>query len=655
MMKLTALAVRNIKRSLPKYAMYFFALSFSVFTVYSFLALNFNEQVMAKLTYSDRYRALLTSFGVIIFVFVTFFLISSNNSFIRARKKEISTYSLFGMTNRKIGLLLFIETMIIGSAALVAGLGLGMFTSKLTAMVLLNLTLAHFVGDVKFVIAPEAIYLTIIPFLLVFGVMGLSGRRVIGKFELIDLFKAHKTLETRFTGSIILLLLSLLLIGAGYYLAVSLGLGELLLWALPILALVITGTFLFFRSGLPKILSGLQNRPSYYRGDNLIAVSTFNHRIKSIGGLMAAIAVLSAVAVTVIASGYTLYATVEKSTYDTVGYDLYFYTDNEQVLHDVHAAFAEYDVNIIDEHTTYRYQAWPRTDMFVAVEWEFGTPDTYYRIYPQSEFNQLLSAARERYRQVEVGKGEAVLAVRTGNNELLEKEWVGRKLHFSDSNLTVTACLDLDITVFGAYYTVVVSDSDFAALMENGDIVTTDTGGRPFDRVTVVKYENPLGSHDLNRKLNQVLRGRVGSYRMAYNHYIEALEAFGLVCFIGFFMSIVFILMTASLLYFKQVMAAQEERHLYQMLRKIGISGRMEGKVIAKRLFPVFFIPLLVGFAHSIFAMKSADTMVFSSMLAVENSYLTVLQFSAVMYGVYALIYGVFYFITKRQYSNIVS
>lgn len=112
------------------------------------------------------------------------------------------------MTNRKIGLLLFIETMIIGSAALVAGLGLGMFTSKLTAMVLLNLTLAHFVGDVKFVIAPEAIYLTIIPFLLVFGVMGLSGRRVIGKFELIDLFKAHKTLETRSTGSIILLLLS---------------------------------------------------------------------------------------------------------------------------------------------------------------------------------------------------------------------------------------------------------------------------------------------------------------------------------------------------------------------------------------------------------------------------------------------------------------
>ena len=215
--------------------------------------------------------------------------------------------------------------------------------------------------------------------------------------------------------------------------------------------------------------------------------------------------------------------------------------------------------------------------------------------------------------------------------------------------------MDLDITDFGAYYTVVVNDSDFTALMENGDIITTDSGKSPFDRVTVVKYENPLGSHDLNRRLNQVLDGRVSSYRLAYNHYIDALENFGLVCFIGFFMSIVFILMTASLLYFKQIMAAQEERHLYQTLRKIGIRPQQEARVITKRLLPVFFIPLLLGFLHSIFAMKSADTMVFSGMLAVENSYLIVLKFSAAMYLGYGLVYGIFYLITRRQYINIVS
>ena len=52
--------------------------------------------------------------------------------------------------------------------------------------------------------------------------------------------------------------------------------------------------------------------------------------------------------------------------------------------------------------------------------------------------------------------------------------------------------------------------------------------------------------------------------------------------------------------------------------------------------------------------MKAADTMIFSNMLPVDNSYIVVLSFSAVMYAAYALVYGIFYFITKGQYSRIV-
>ncbi|MGB4141282.1 MAG: FtsX-like permease family protein, partial [Limnochordia bacterium] len=139
-----------------------------------------------------------------------------------------------------------------------------------------------------------------------------------------------------------------------------------------------------------------------------------------------------------------------------------------------------------------------------------------------------------------------------------------------------------------------------------------------------------------------------------YNHYTELMKVFGLVCFIGSFMSVVFILMTASLLYFKQITAAEEERHLYQMLRKIGLDARTEARVITKRLLPVFFLPLFVGIVHSIFAMKSADTMIFRYMLDVENTFLIVIRFSAVMYSIYALVYSAFYLITKRQYTSTV-
>lgn len=142
---------------------------------------------------------------------------------------------------------------------------------------------------------------------------------------------------------------------------------------------------------------------------------------------------------------------------------------------------------------------------------------------------------------------------------------------------------------------------------------------------------------------------------MAYNYYVEAMEVFGLVCFIGSFMSVVFILMTASLLYFKQITAAEEERHLYQILRRIGLDPKAESRVIAKRLLPVFFAPLLVGIVHGIFAMKSADTMVFRHMLDVDNTFMVVMRFSAVMYSIYALVYSAFYLITKRQYTSTVS
>lgn len=660
-MNLMVLAIRNIKNNFSKYIMYFFSLTFSVFTVYSFLALFYNEQVLSKFMYSSRYRAMLTAFGIIIFVFVMFFLISSNTSFIRARKREISMYSLFGMTNRKIGALLFLETLIVGIVALIIGIGLGIFSSKLVAMVLLNITLTHFVGDITFSSVPRAIWLTVIPFIIVFCLMGLSGLRVIKRFELIDLFKGSKMPETNFKGSIIVLVLSLCLIGLGYYLATVPVPLQLLLYSIPILCLVIIGTYLFFWGGLPRILAWIKrNKGQYYRGENLVATSIFAHRVNSISTLMASIAILSAVATTAIATGYTLYANAEKNAYDTVGWDMWFYGNQEQVLDDVLQVFDKYNVELLDVYTADRWQVSPKVDLSMIEDEEntFNEDDST-RIYPQSVYNKLISLTRSGFKQIQVKPGEAVYipskAFSSGGVHQVSRDVLGKtKLMFSNLTLTITSLEDADVVVFGAFRTIVVNDTDYAELIRNGDIITVDSGGYPFDQVTVFKYQNPLDAHDLNKELNRILAGNVGSYRLAYNHYIEALEIYGLVCFIGYFMSVVFILMTASLLYFRQVMAAEEEQHLYKMLRKIGFGPKAQSKVIAKRLLSVFLLPLLFGILHSVFAMKSADTMVFAYMISVENSYLVVLKFSAVMYSLYAFVYGIFYFITKRQYTRIV-
>lgn len=654
-MNLTTLAISNIKRNFKKYIMYFFSLSFSVFTAYTFFALMQNQYVLMAFTYDDRYKALLKSFGIIIMVFVMFFLISSNKSFIRARKKEISTYSLFGMTNGKIGRLLFIETMIVGMVALIIGIVAGIFFSKLIAMILLDISLASFTGNIEFTIAPKAIYITTIIFMSIFAVMGLSGLIVINRFELVDLFKANKISEGKSKGSVTILIISLLLIGVGYYKASIPNPMKVASSAITILILVISGTYLFFWGGFPKVLSLIKSKKSYYyKGVNLISTSAFSHRMKSISAVMATIAVLSAVATTAIATGYTLYYNIENNVYERLGYDMYFYGGQEDVLDDVRSAFKAHGNKIIDEFTAQRYTTSPDIEVSQVKNSPFTIgEDDYFRVYPESLYNELMSMTRLDYKPISIKSGDTVYFYPFLSNQIADA-MTGQDLVFTDRSLTVIGAIKSDVLSFGAIHTIVISDNDFNELLKKGDIRDTNDGGQPYDKVTVFNYEKALSSPELNSELTEILSGKTGKFRIAYTLYDESLQSFGLVCFIGFFMGAVFILMTASLLYFKQIMAAEEERHQYKILRKIGMNQVIERAVIARRLIPVFLIPLLVGIVHSIFAMKSADTMVFSNMIGSENSFITVLLSSFVMYGIYAVVYSIFYFITMRQYSRIV-
>ncbi len=652
-MNLFSLAFRNIRLNRKKYAMYVFSMGFSVFTVYTFLALMQNEYVKLAFQNDQRYQSLLTSFGVIIMVFVLFFLISSNNSFIRARKKEISTYALFGMTNFRIGKLLFLETLMAGTATLIVGIGVGIFFSKLMAMFLIDICMANFVGDVSFTIDPLSIYITAGLFLAIFCVMGLSALRVIYKFELVDLFKAERVSEGKYKGSVRVLILSLVLIAAGYIMASCGNVFVVVLGAIPILILVISGTYLFFWGGMPKVLGIIRrNKSVYYRGSNLISTSAVSHRMKSIASVMATIAVLSAVASTAIATGFTLYSNAERNTYSNTGADFVYYGGDSDLNEKIHQVFAENHVKIEQEETIKLYEA-----VSEAGNTEAGSDRNFFvsdslRVYSETEYNKLLAASKSNLDPVRVKTGEAdYISPVTPDDD--GKAILGLTLEFRDSEIRIVKVSRANFPGMGIYHTVVLSDSDFEQLAGNGSIYPSADSGNA-GAATMMNYRGGLNNSKLNADLMAVFTGADAQYESAYNLYNESMQIFGLICFIGFFMSGVFILMTASLLYFKQVTAAEEESHQYKMLKRIGMDEKTERQVIKKRLVPVFFIPLAIGIVHSIFAMKTADTVIFSNMIPVENSYLSVLGFSAVMYAAYALVYCVFYLITKSQYGRIV-
>ena len=574
-MNLFALAFRNIRLNRRKYAMYVFSMGFSVFTVYTFLALMQNEYVKLAFQNDQRYQSLLTSFGVIIMVFVLFFLISSNNSFIRARKKEISTYALFGMTNFRIGKLLFLETLTVGAATLAAGIAVGIFFSKLMAMFLIDICMTNFVGDVSFTIDPRSIYITALIFLAIFCIMGLSALRVIYKFELVDLFKADRVSEGKYKGSVLVLILSLALITAGYILASSSNLVVVVLGAIPILILVITGTYLFFWGGMPKVLGIIRrNKSAYYRGSNLISTSAVSHRMKSIASVMATIAVLSAVASTAIATGFTLYSNAERNTYGNTGADLVYYSGEEALRGELHQAFASNHVKMEREETISLYEATPESKNIVIGSRQHLSDGDPFRVYSETEYNKLVEASKTNLDQVRVPAGKAYY-ISPIYQDGVEEAMLGLKLGFGDTDIRIDKVLRSNFPGFGMDHTVILCDRDYEALDGKGLIYSSADRGKA-EAASLMDYKDALRNDKLNADLMTVLAAADVKYKTAYNLYNESMQIFGLICFIGFFMSGVFILMTASLLYFKQVTAAEEESHQYKMLRRIGMDERRQ-------------------------------------------------------------------------------
>lgn len=654
-MRLSTLALNNIKRNFKKYVMYFFSLGFSVFTAYTFIALMENETISSAYGASANYQSMLHSFGVIIMIFVLFFLVSSNKSFIKARKKELSTYALFGMSNNRIGRLLFIETMMVGITALVIGIGAGVFFSKLVSMILLNTVVISLTTDIVFTVSFVAIYKTAIIFISIFIIMGCSGFRIISKFELVDLFKAQKVSEGKVKGSNIALVVSIVLIGFGYYLALIRETQTIVLVALPVIVLVISGTYLFFWGGFIKINNLIKRRKaSYYKASNLISIAAFSHRIKSIGSVMATIAVLSAIATTAIAVAYTLYSNVEESVYNTCGYDMYVYNVDYEVIKEIDSIFLKYGIDGVEQLSLERYLIRPTMEPLIINDYEFFPgKHNAHRVYSESTYNELVSRSKANHEQVKVKQGESVYIYRYMDEEM-ENGLKGAVLSFENKDIKITSVLVVKGLSFGATDVLVVNDDDFNELIQDGDIITTDENGKTIGPVVVYNYKGALKQEEVAREFNRMLSDSSGRFTIAFIEYIGSMRIYGLLSFIGFFMSAVFILMTASLLYFKQIMAAEEEKEQYAILRKIGMDAALERKVIMKRLLPVFLIPLVVGIIHSIFAMRAADTLIFSTVIPVENSYEIVLKNSVVMYAVYSLVYGLFYFITKAQYSKIV-
>ena len=128
------LALRNVTRSLKDYSVYFLTLTFgvSIFYVFNSLESQWCMQMLAKSAHYmvESILIFMNVFSAFVSVVLACLILYANTFLMKRRKRELGTYFLLGLPTARVSLLLFLETLLIGLAALVTGILLGILLSQ---------------------------------------------------------------------------------------------------------------------------------------------------------------------------------------------------------------------------------------------------------------------------------------------------------------------------------------------------------------------------------------------------------------------------------------------------------------------------------------------------------------------------------------------
>ncbi|WP_163102828.1 ABC transporter permease [Peribacillus alkalitolerans] len=639
-MTLFSLARKNIRQNFTNYFLYFASMIFSIVIYFTFVSLKYDKTIQATTGSSQKINSAFSGAAVVLMIFVGIFIWYSNAFFTRKRKKEVGLYSLLGVRKKQIGRMLFYENFIMGIVALIIGILLGSLLSKVFVSILMKVIGYESMGN--FVISFEAIINTIIVFFLITILTSIQGYRLIYRFKLIELFQADKEGEKEPRASFILALISIILIGIGYWLALQ-NLLESNVWKvigwmvtpLVILSTVILGTYLLF-STLTVFLLKLsrKNTRSYWKGINIIGVSQLLYRIKGNARTLTVIAVLSATTLTAVGTAYSLYYNTRSNIEIADPNDMMFVSKDKTVSKKVENIISSNNNHDIVYHV--EIPTLQITADITTLKSKMSSDEMIYTVISNSTFNKLAKTQDRGDSLSLIGNDAAALEAVYYDG--LSPKYVGStiSLNVKDhvENITFKNLKKYNVlNLYTAGATLVVSDELFSKLEKEIFPVNME----------IYKITNEDEAKQLTKDIQSIL-SEEANFSSFYADYTAALESTGLMIFMGGFLGLVFLVATGSIIYFKQLTEANADKSRYEILYKIGVNKKEVRKSIAKQVLFIFSLPLIVGIAHCAVALTAL------SRLLQTNLMIPVV----LCMGVYTCIYIFYYFLTVNAYYKIV-
>lgn len=604
-MSVNQLIFKNFKKNLKNYYLYIFALLLSVALYFSFVTLQYDPS-MDAVEGSIKGSAAIKTASVLLLAIVTIFLLYANNIFIKRRSKEIGLFQLIGMTKHRIFRLLTAENFILYFGSLALGIFAGFAISKLVMMILFKITGTDDVAKLHF--SSEALVQTLIVFTVIYTLIMLMNYLFIKRQSILSLFRVLSSAEEKVkkmtAAEIVIGLLGMVMIAAGYYVSSRLFGGDfksttsLFLAMIFILGSVILGTYFFYKGSVSFLFHLIRKKKGgYLRVDEVLSLSSIMFRMKSNALLLTIITTVSALAIGLLSLSYISYYSAEATAKSQVPSD-YSFTDSKdaaqfaQAMNDAGIEFKEKNTELVMVNVDI-------SDIMLAkLEGLKFDPNT-----------MTLAVISETSAGKELSKDETLF---TGYSDLMQKflplENEGNITLLGKTKKIPQTYLGMEKEAYIFWYytsggmpTAIVDDSVFKQLQKdiNPGVQQPTSTHISFD------IDDPLDKQEANDLFLSMKLGENAPNDSQLETLNSQKRNMGLAMFIVGFLGLSFLVTSGCILYIKQMGESEEEQPSYTILRKLGFTqGDLLKGLRVKQLFS-FGIPLVIGLLHSYFAVQS--------------------------------------------------
>ncbi|MBM7578235.1 FtsX-like permease family protein [Jeotgalibacillus terrae] len=653
----SSLALRNIKSNKQLYIPFLLSSTAIISMFFLMVSLLTNKFVQER---SATLPTLFMIGVVVIGLFSVIFILYTNSFLIKRRKKEIGLYGILGLEKKHIAKILFFESLFSSLLSIVAGLLTGLLFGRL-AFMLLNFML-RMPDDIEYSTSLVSAGATIALFTLIFGLTYLYNVSQFTFANPIKLLKGKQEGEKEPKGSLILFILSLILLGWGYGISITIPdpLAAIEKFFLAVL-LVIIGTYLLFISGSIFILKALKNNKRiYYRPGAFISISGMLYRMKQNAVGLANICILASMVIIAVSTTIT----INLGSAETLE-NQYPYEHNVRLFG---------DMDNVEEMNTRFFEV---QDEVIALTEENGLDVAEMESYRSESFFGNLVDGRFVFKQNLLGDDSPILMMAipledfngmTGDNYTLEED----EALFYHSTKTYT---EGELAIGNKNYKLTEIENEFSADMEFTESIALvvpdvshlldirDDFMKEFTESNHITIDAEIGldvegteeqKEQLVNRLNSEYNGGSDSfslYQSRENQREEWYSINGGFLFLGIFLGLLFTIGTLLITYFKQVSEGFDDREKFQIMQKVGLDEDMIKESTRSQIVWMFLLPIVIATIHVSFAYPIVRKLLL--IFGVTNDMTWLMTFIAVVIA-FAAIYWMIYRVTSKVYYSIV-